>query len=177
MVASVFYIGKTEQDFRPWPKRAQFLSAGLKNVPVFSDCIIVEDLLWKGEMVLMIDAIGRMEGVSPAGMGKQALGMPGGKEQVQAATGPRNNTEESGLDRVAVPTLEELELATLALEETAQAFNQRLSFVLHEESGRMQVQVIDNITREVVKEVPPSEVLEAVARIRQAVGLLLDKRV
>ncbi len=78
---------------------------------------------------------------------------------------------------VAVATLEDLEQAALVLEDTVQAFNQRLSFVLHEESGRMQVHVIDNKTQEVVKELPPTEILEVVARIRQMVGLLLDKKV
>jgi len=37
--------------------------------------------------------------------------------------------------------------------------------------------VIDNKTQEVVKELPPTEILEVVARIRQMVGLLLDKKV
>jgi flagellar protein FlaG len=67
--------------------------------------------------------------------------------------------------------------ATEALNKMAQAFNSHLSFVLHEESGRMQVRVIDNYTMEVVKEIPPTEVLEVVANIRRMIGILLDEKV
>lgn len=67
--------------------------------------------------------------------------------------------------------------ATEALNKMAQAFNSHLSFVLHEESGRMQVRVIDNHTMEVVKEIPPTEVLEVVANIRRMIGILLDEKV
>lgn len=52
----------------------------------------------------------------------------------------------------------------------------RLSFEFHEGSGQMMVKVIDQESGEVVKEVPPLEVLETAARIREFVGLLLDKR-
>ncbi|HHY92777.1 MAG TPA: flagellar protein FlaG [Firmicutes bacterium] len=67
--------------------------------------------------------------------------------------------------------------ATEALNKLAQTFSAHLSFVLHEESGRMQVRVIDNHTMEVVKEIPPTEVLEVVANIRKMIGILLDKKV
>ncbi len=88
--------------------------------------------------------------------------MPTGKEAVavNANKGDGNRKQD---DVTAAPTLEDLEQATLVLEDTVQAFNQRLSFVLHEESGRMQVHVIDNKTQEVVKELPPTEILEVVA--------------
>lgn len=51
----------------------------------------------------------------------------------------------------------------------------RLSFRLHEESGRMMVQVVDLETGEVIKEMPPHELLDTVARIMRFVGLLLDR--
>ncbi|HHT70951.1 MAG TPA: flagellar protein FlaG [Firmicutes bacterium] len=125
---------------------------------------------------MAIDAISRPGGVSLVGMGDPAQAMPTGKEAVavNANKGDGNRKQD---DVTAAATLEDLEQATLVLEDTVQAFNQRLSFVLHEESGRMQVQVIDNKTQEVVKELPPTEILEVVARIRQMVGLLLDKKV
>lgn len=53
----------------------------------------------------------------------------------------------------------------------------RLSFQLHEASGRMMVRVINEETGEVIKEIPPKEILDTVARIMEFVGLLLDRRV
>jgi len=52
----------------------------------------------------------------------------------------------------------------------------RLSFRIHEGSGRMMVQVVDGETGEVIKEIPPREILDTVARIMQFVGLLLDRK-
>lgn len=53
----------------------------------------------------------------------------------------------------------------------------RLSFQLHEGSGRMMVRVINEETGDVIKEIPPKEILDTVARIMEFVGLLLDRRV
>ena len=125
---------------------------------------------------MAIDAINRPGSVGSVGLGDQAPMMRAGKDAAMVnANKDDGNKEQNNV--MAVATLEDLEQAALVLEDTVQAFNQRLSFVLHEESGRMQVHVIDNKTQEVVKELPPTEILEVVARIRQMVGLLLDKKV
>ena len=125
---------------------------------------------------MAIDAINRPGSVGSVGLGDQAPMMRAGKDAAMVnANRDEGNKEQNNV--MAVATLEDLEQAALVLEDTVQAFNQRLSFVLHEESGRMQVHVIDNKTQEVVKELPPTEILEVVARIRQMVGLLLDKKV
>lgn len=119
----------------------------------------------------MIDAVGRTEAVGPAGTEDPTFTV--GKA---VTAGPRHDNKPKN-DLTAAPTLEDLKQAAEVLEETVQAFNLRLSFILHEDSGRMQVRVIDNITSEVVKEIPPTEILEVAARIRKMVGVLLDEKV
>jgi flagellar protein FlaG len=126
---------------------------------------------------LALDAINRSGNASSVGLGDRVQAVRAGKEITEVNASKPGGNEEQRKDIVAVATLEDVKQAALVLEDTVQAFNQRLSFVLHTDSGRMQVQVIDNQTQEVVKELPPTEVLETVARIRQAVGLLLDKKV
>jgi hypothetical protein len=42
-------------------------------------------------------------------------------------------------------------------------------------TGRVYAEVLDSSTREVVKTIPPMELLKAMARIDQALGLLLDR--
>ncbi|MGI6129986.1 MAG: flagellar protein FlaG [bacterium] len=126
---------------------------------------------------MALDAINRLGNASSVGLGDRAQAVRAGKEVAGVNPKKLDGNEEQRKDIVTVPTQEDVEQAALVLEDTVQAFNQRLSFVLHTDSGRMQVQVIDNQTQEVVKELPPTEVLETVARIRQAVGLLLDKKV
>ncbi|MGI6605075.1 MAG: flagellar protein FlaG [Firmicutes bacterium] len=109
---------------------------------------------------VMVD--GNQGGMSAAG----TMGRPG----KQGAAEPKMGAEGKGF------ALEDVRQATEALDKTVKALNSRLSFVFHEDSGRMQVQVVDNQTQEVVKEIPPTEVLEVVAHIREMIGVLLDKK-
>ncbi len=55
-------------------------------------------------------------------------------------------------------------------------FNHKLHFVKHKESDRIMVQVIDTDTDKVIREIPPEEILDIVARLKQFVGLLVDER-
>ncbi len=52
----------------------------------------------------------------------------------------------------------------------------RLSFQLHEESGRMMVRVIDPHGNKVIKEIPPKEWLDLLGRIKDMVGVFIDQR-
>jgi len=63
------------------------------------------------------------------------------------------------------------------LQRASDAFDRRLSFSIHEGSERIWVRVIDRDTNEVVKEIPPEELLDVIASIRSMVGLLLDEKV
>jgi len=49
-----------------------------------------------------------------------------------------------------------------------------LSFIHDEASGRSAVQVLD-AQGNVIRQIPPQEVLDAYARIRNIVGILLDE--
>lgn len=50
----------------------------------------------------------------------------------------------------------------------------RLEFFRDEPSGRVVVRTTDTVTGE-VRTIPPMEMLEALANIRSAIGLLLDR--
>ena len=72
---------------------------------------------------------------------------------------------------------ESIEKAIGKLTRATQYVDKRLKFTIHEDSERMQVLVIDSLSQEVIKEIPPEEFLNIVAHIREMVGLLLDERV
>ena len=55
--------------------------------------------------------------------------------------------------------------------------NVDLEFSMHEESGRTIVRVIEKDTGDLIRQIPPEELLELVTRIGDFVGMLLDKRV
>ena len=51
----------------------------------------------------------------------------------------------------------------------------RLNFNVHEATGRVEVQVIDTSTDEVIREIPPESRLDTLARIQELIGLLFDE--
>lgn len=53
----------------------------------------------------------------------------------------------------------------------------RLQFRLHEATDQMQVQIIDQESEKVIKEIPPQEILDLMARIHEMVGWFLDERI
>lgn len=55
--------------------------------------------------------------------------------------------------------------------------NTTIKFNLHEDLGRMYVQVVSRDTDEVVKEIPPEQFLDMVASMLKHAGLLIDKRI
>jgi len=62
------------------------------------------------------------------------------------------------------------------LNDTAKIYNIGVRFKVHEDTERMIVQVYDRNNNEVIREIPPEKVLNLVAQIQQAVGLLLDEQ-
>jgi len=53
-------------------------------------------------------------------------------------------------------------------------FNRDLRFETHEETGMLQISVIDKNDGKVIKQIPPDEVLKSIARIRDILGSLVD---
>jgi len=63
------------------------------------------------------------------------------------------------------------------LNETLRVFDKRLHFDIHEDTNRVMVQVIDIETDEVLREIPPERILDMVASIEEALGLIIDERI
>lgn len=63
------------------------------------------------------------------------------------------------------------------INEIVKKVKEDLAFEMHDETERMMVRVIDRKTQEVIKELPPEEMLDLSARIHEMVGLLIDEKV
>lgn len=66
-----------------------------------------------------------------------------------------------------------------AVDETNQMLryiNERLEFSVHEATNRVMVKVLDRDTDEVLREIPPEQMLDLVAKLQELVGLLVDKK-
>lgn len=72
---------------------------------------------------------------------------------------------------------EELENSIQELNKTLEALHKDLRFQVHEKSERLMVEVIDLIKNEVIKEIPPRELLDMLGRIREMVGLIIDEKI
>src|SRR5690625_1938390 len=90
------------------------------------------------------------------------------KKPVSEATRPIDTMGENVEARIqeAIQTLNESTLLG----------GRRLQFDIHEDTGRTMVRVVDRETDEVIREIPPEDVLDVVARINEMLGLLVDER-
>lgn len=70
----------------------------------------------------------------------------------------------------------DLDKATEEMTKWIQSLNTDIRFALHEETKSLMVQVIDIKDQRVLKEFPPHDFLDMVAKIREYVGMLLDEK-
>lgn len=73
-------------------------------------------------------------------------------------------------------TSERLSEEVERLNDTADIYNVGVRFRVHKETERIMVQVYDRRSDEVIREIPPEQVLNLVAQIQQMIGLLLDEQ-
>jgi len=73
--------------------------------------------------------------------------------------------------------MEKLQDNLTRLNEFMQTYDRGFNFILHEETGKYFVQVIDRIEDEIIREIPPEDILELSARIQEMFGVILDERI
>jgi len=73
-------------------------------------------------------------------------------------------------------TKEEINEINGVLNTFMNTIDSNLHFVLHDKTKELMLQVVDRRDNKVVKEIPSREMLDVIARIRESVGALFDKR-
>lgn|GEM_PF-972451 len=71
----------------------------------------------------------------------------------------------------------ELEKKIEELDKNLSLFTKGFKFAVHEETGKLIVQIIDKKSDRVVVEIPPSEALDMEARFEKFLGILFDKKI
>lgn len=66
---------------------------------------------------------------------------------------------------------------TKGLNEMVKVFNRKIDFVVHEDTQRMMVKVVDTENGKVLREIPPEEILDLVAKMQKAFGIIFDVKV
>ncbi|USK49564.1 flagellar protein FlaG [Bacillus sp. CMF12] len=64
-----------------------------------------------------------------------------------------------------------------SMNEFLQASHTSLKFVLHDELNEYYVTLVDDLTQEVVKEIPSRKMLDMYAAMTEFVGLMVDKKI
>lgn len=57
------------------------------------------------------------------------------------------------------------------------AYDRRFEFSIHDKTKQIMVKVIDVVTDETIREIPPEKILDMVAAIWEAAGLIVDERI
>ena len=55
--------------------------------------------------------------------------------------------------------------------------NTHLQFRIHEETNEVMVKIVDDISGEVLKEIPPEKMLDMVAKLWEIAGIIVDAKV
>ncbi|NPV69690.1 MAG: flagellar protein FlaG [Firmicutes bacterium] len=95
----------------------------------------------------------------------------------EPARGPADEEAQTMAQQDGGLVSEKVEAAIWAANRVSDLLNARLSFCYHQESGRVYVQVISRESGEVLRQVPPEQMLDLIARVREAVGLIVDEKV
>lgn len=73
------------------------------------------------------------------------------------------------------PNQQILDDAIHKINETMETYNTELRFVLHEKSGEMMVKVVNPKDNTVIREIPPEEILDIVADVKEMLGIIVNK--
>ncbi|MFP4643508.1 MAG: flagellar protein FlaG [Spirochaetales bacterium] len=76
---------------------------------------------------------------------------------------------------IGVPSREEFEKMVEELQTSTETIHKSLRFTMNEDLDRIVVKVVDSRTDKVIKELPPESLQRVQARLREAIGLLLDE--
>lgn len=74
-------------------------------------------------------------------------------------------------------TKEELAKISSEMTKFMQLVNSDIQFQVHDATKQLIVQVVDTRDGTILKEFPPHEMLDTIAKIKEYVGILLDKKV
>ncbi len=71
----------------------------------------------------------------------------------------------------------ELEKTIVNINKMIESMDTSLQFYIHKDSGRIAVKVINNKSKEVIREIPSEEILNLAAKLNDTTGLIIDKKI
>lgn len=107
---------------------------------------------------------------------------PQSTEQQTPASAQTASAQDFSPERRDSGNAEELTSAQSAqLKSAVNDFNKQMKnseaiFGVHEETNRVTIKIVDKTTKEVIKEFPPEETLDMIAKVWEVAGILVDEK-
>lgn len=87
----------------------------------------------------------------------------------------RRNTLETDSTRGIRLTRENADAIVDTLNSAARSINKRVSFSYHEKTNRVIMRVTDTVTNEIIREIPPKEMIRLLEHIHEMIGMFVDE--
>ena len=110
--------------------------------------------------------------VSQTGIADQALPYLS-QVPAQPQVSDRSKTHD---DAPVQPTHKDATAIVKELNDAMKMFNTSLSFSVDQDTGKTVIKVLDSTTKDVIRQIPPEDVLRTAARIKDLLGVLFDKK-
>jgi flagellar protein FlaG len=87
----------------------------------------------------------------------------------------RRNSVETDSVRGIRLTGENADAVIDTLNSAARSINKRVSFSYHEKTNRVIMRVTDTVTNEIIREIPPKEMIRLLEHIHEMIGMFVDE--
>ncbi|MCU0821015.1 MAG: flagellar protein FlaG [Spirochaetes bacterium] len=87
----------------------------------------------------------------------------------------QSNTEKANTHADVKLTKENINDLIDVLNSAARSVNERVSFKFHEKANRVIMKVVDTKTDEVVREIPPKEMIKLLEQMHELIGMFVDE--
>lgn len=98
-------------------------------------------------------------------------------EPVLTSQKQQENTTQAEASVQVKPSKEKLEKVIIAMNDMLKPAHTSSKFVLHEKLNDYYVQIVDEVTQEVVKEIPNKKFLDMYAEMIDFMGIFVDKKI
>ena len=102
-------------------------------------------------------------------------------EQLPSAAGIKESREPAKQEKPAETknelNAEDLKEITDKMNQVASVFNTSLAFAVDDPTGKTVIKVMDKITEEVIRQIPPENALKLMANMRDVMGMFLDVQI
>ncbi|MCR5767454.1 MAG: flagellar protein FlaG [Lachnospiraceae bacterium] len=91
-------------------------------------------------------------------------------------TGTGQQDGQQGQNQGRQPTKDEIKSAISHANKHAHFGNTSAQFSYHEKTKRISVKIFDKDTNEVIREIPPEETLDMIAKMYELAGIMIDEK-